>query len=415
MKNSVPPLSSYFLPQRKQHSTALNSNKTLVLRIIKDAGIISRKELSQYTKLTQASITNITHELLADGLIIENGMVDGKHGRRMVGLSIIPDRFCSIGIRITPQYLATGLFDINSVCIDVKKTYWDSFQDVHATLHELCQQITHYISLAVSKNLEPLAIAMSLLGNFRLTEKECIMLGEPGRYIDLRQSLSHEFHLPVFYESSANYGIYYIACQRCHNYLDQETVINLNVSYDVDLALMQNRTLYQGAVNIPGSFGGTKFVDRNGTLLTVWDAISAGEILRRAKELASSSPNSPLYQKENLTFHELLDAFYTGDSVALDVFSYMADSIGRILSQLIVTLHPHRIYIGDETPHNETFTRMVIDAVHAYLPQTNNFVPNIETLGLARKTQYDFTLMGGCMYATNKMFQNVEWLDSLHS
>ena len=90
------PLSSYFLPQKNQHSSALNSTKTLVLRIIKDAGVISRKELSQYSQLTQASITNITRELLAAGLICENGYVDGDSGRKMIGLSIVTDRFCTI-------------------------------------------------------------------------------------------------------------------------------------------------------------------------------------------------------------------------------------------------------------------------------------------------------------------------------
>ena len=184
------PLSSYFLPQKNQHSSALNSTKTLVLRIIKDAGVISRKELSQYSQLTQASITNITRELLAAGLICENGYVDGDSGRKMIGLSIVTDRFCTIGLRITPQYIAVGLYDINSVCIDVKKTYIDTFHDISLSLLELKKQIRHFIQLGEAKNLTPLAIAMSLLGNFRLTEKECIMLEGSGKYIYLLVKLS---------------------------------------------------------------------------------------------------------------------------------------------------------------------------------------------------------------------------------
>lgn len=407
------PLSSYFLPQKNQHSSALNSTKTLVLRIIKDAGVISRKELSQYSQLTQASITNITRELLAAGLICENGYVDGDSGRKMIGLSIVTDRFCTIGLRITPQYIAVGLYDINSVCIDVKKTYIDTFHDISLSLLELKKQIRHFIQLGEAKNLTPLAIAMSLLGNFRLTEKECIMLEGSGKYIDLSSTLKQDFQLPVYFNSTANFGIYWLSCQRSLNYLHNKTVIHIDVSYDIDIAIMQDRTILKNAIRIPGTFGNFLVTDCTGKQVTLQDSITTQALLNKAQKIVSHYPDSSLYGKEFLISRDLINAFYIADEVALNIFQYAADILGYAIVQLISLLHPHCIFIGDELPNSETFLYMLTDAVHTHLPHRNDYFPDIRMLPVERVTQKDNTIIGGCLYATNKILQNIEWVNSI--
>ncbi|WP_282923558.1 ROK family transcriptional regulator [Mediterraneibacter massiliensis] len=413
MEKQHSPLSSYFLPQKNQRSSALNNTKTLILRIIKDAGIISRKELSQYSQLTQASITNITRELLAAGLIYENGYVDGDSGRKMIGLSIVTDRFCTIGLRITPQYMAVGLYDINSVCLDVKKAYIDTFHDIYFSLLELKKQIRNFIQLGESKNLTPLAISMSLLGNFRLTEKECIMLESSGKYIDLSSTLKRDFHLPVYFDSAANYGIYWLSCQRNLNYLHNKTVININVSYNIDIAIMQDRTILKNAIRLPGAFGNTLVTDCNGKQVTLQDSITTQALLDKAKEIVVNYPDSSLYEKDVLISRDLINAFYIADEVALEIFQYAADILGYTIVQLISLLHPHCIFIGDELPSSETFLYMLTDAVHAHLPHRNDYFPNIRMLPVERVTQKDNTIIGGCLYATNKILQDIEWVNSI--
>ncbi len=415
MIEANPPLSSYCLPKMKSHSTALNSSKTLVLRVIKDSKVISRKTLADYTGLTQASITNITHDLLESGLIIENGLVEGSHGRRMVGLSIVPDRFFSIGLRITPQYFAVGIFDINSDCIEIQKVYWDTFLNVHRTLDELSRYVQQYIDYGTSKGLEPIAISMSLLGHFFLTSTECIIMEKQGNSLDLAEFLFKAFRLPVYYDSAANFGLYYISCSRAYNYLYNETVVHLNISYDVDLSIIENRSILRGNVCIPGSYGSTMVTDRDGTRLALWDAVSTSNILLKAKRLAQLHPDSLInrYDSEHLSFRNLLETFYEGDTVAAELFEYMADVIGSVLAQLIITLHPHRIFVGDEIPSNESFHHMVIEATRSHLPfsQSNHYFPQIERLYLARETKNDYTILGASKFATNKVLQSIDWLE----
>jgi predicted NBD/HSP70 family sugar kinase len=413
MNNINPPLSNYCLPNMHQHSSALNTSKTLVLRIIKDAGVISRKTLAYYTGLTQASITNITSELIESGLVIENGLVEGEHRRRMVGLSIIPDRFCTIGVRVTSQYLVTGIFDINSQCIDLKKTYWDSFADVTATFEELSKEIRSFLTRADQLQLMPIGFGLSLLGAFRLTRDTAIMTDIKGHSRDLQKYLSEEFALPVYTGSPSNCSLYYYACNRDFNYLCDETVVLLTLSYDIDFSVMVNRSAVTGSASFPGSYGATMITDCNGNSLSLWEAISTSNILLKAKRLADSNPDSLLNKyRDNLTFRNLLEIFYSGDPLVKDLFHYMADAIGYTLAQLIHAFHPHRIFIGDEIPISESFHHMVIEATRSHLPvsASSEDFPQIERLCILRETRNDPTLIGATLYATNKIIQDPEWI-----
>ena len=92
------------------------------------------------------------------------------------------------------------------------------------------------------------------------------MLEGSGKYIDLSSTLKQDFQLPVYFNSTANFGIYWLSCQRSLNYLHNKTVIHIDVSYDIDIAIMQDRTILKNAIRIPGAFGNFLVTDCTGTV-----------------------------------------------------------------------------------------------------------------------------------------------------
>ncbi|MCF7944560.1 MAG: winged helix-turn-helix transcriptional regulator, partial [Spirochaetia bacterium] len=75
-------------------------NQALVLKTIQQHEIISRKEISQITGLTQATITNITNFLIQNHLITETGKDENYNssGRKPILLSIQKDTYKIITI-----------------------------------------------------------------------------------------------------------------------------------------------------------------------------------------------------------------------------------------------------------------------------------------------------------------------------
>lgn len=411
------PLSSYSKLYIRPHSTALNSNKALVLRLIKDAGVLSRKDIAFHSGLTPASITALTNELLAKGLVHETGLVEGSHGRRMTGLSLVTNKYCTIAGRITTRYFALGLYDINSNCIDVKKTYFDVFDDIHATIDIIADNISAWLETAKAKGLEPLAICMGLMGNFRIMANEYTIIGNDGHYMDLKKYFEHKFSLVFFAENSNIFAFYNFACQQKYNYLMNQTVILVGITYSIDTSLMYNRTIVTGAANIPGSAGKTVlYANSAEDVQTLEDCISTQAVIRRTQNELKTAPRSSLKGLDTLTNRDIIKAFNEGDPVAVSVYSYVARVLGCYLTQLI-TLHcPHKILVVDEIPLSVTFERMLIDATRNQLPRNAAYFPEIIcSNALQRQTKNDPCIIGASMFITNKILQSTNWIDSLET
>lgn len=403
------------IPNINNTSTALTNNKTLILRIIKDAGAISRKDLAYHSGLTPASITSITKDLIQSGLVTESGIVEGNHGRRMSGLSLRTDRFCTIAGRITSKYYAFGIYDINSKCIEVKKQYIETFQNVSRTVQEISAAIRTNLARARELKLEPIGIAIGVTGNFRLSSNACFMMGEDGVIIDIQKYLEREFTLPLLFGNSSIYTAYRFLCRRDLNFLANESVALVSLSFSIDTTIIRNRQIHTGAVNVPGLAGKQLIIDPyTGQPSSLEDCISTQAMLNRAAREAEQNPESVLHGIEHLRSRDVFNAFNDFDPVAVSVIKYIADVLGVYLAELTLLLLPDRIILNDEIPISAEFAQMVRQAFARHLPVSLGYLPVIGGDKLAeRTTSIDPSIIGGSMFLTNKLLQSPKWLAHL--
>ena len=108
----------------KNASTMLQENRNLLLQLIRDRGSVSRKQLAEQSGLQQATVTIIIQELLEQGLIRENGMIDGGNGRRVKAFSMAEELYV-VSIRLTGVYIKLGLYDVG---IPVSYTHLDVYK-----------------------------------------------------------------------------------------------------------------------------------------------------------------------------------------------------------------------------------------------------------------------------------------------
>ena len=76
-------------------------NRAAVLLALHRYGGLSRKRLAAMLGLTPAAMTKIVAELIAEGLVYEEGsMPSGSAGRREITLRLKTDSLCTLGVSI---------------------------------------------------------------------------------------------------------------------------------------------------------------------------------------------------------------------------------------------------------------------------------------------------------------------------
>ncbi|GIF25445.1 putative NBD/HSP70 family sugar kinase [Actinoplanes tereljensis] len=97
---------------RRETPVAGPGSRALVVDVIRSATSISRVELAELTGLTQASISNIVRDLIADGVIHETGSVDSIRGKPRKLLEIRPANRFGIGFQVGPETVTCVAADL---------------------------------------------------------------------------------------------------------------------------------------------------------------------------------------------------------------------------------------------------------------------------------------------------------------
>src|SRR5262249_36585913 len=71
-----------------------------------------RNDLSRATGLSPASVSNVTRDLIDEGIVIEAGSVESDGGRPRVLLRINPDHGYVIGVDVGETRVRVELFDL---------------------------------------------------------------------------------------------------------------------------------------------------------------------------------------------------------------------------------------------------------------------------------------------------------------
>ncbi|ACZ86650.1 ROK family protein [Streptosporangium roseum] len=100
-------------PERRTVRDLRRGNRAVLLRTLYFEGPTSRHELSGLTGLSAASVSNVTGDLIADGIIVEAGLVESDGGRPRVLLRVDPEFGYAIGVDVGETHVRVELFDLD--------------------------------------------------------------------------------------------------------------------------------------------------------------------------------------------------------------------------------------------------------------------------------------------------------------
>jgi N-acetylglucosamine repressor len=189
-------------------------NRALVLRIIQQNEMISRKEISRLTGLTPAAITMITNALLGLDLILESGKDTrgGFSGRKQIFLSINREKHKIIAMNLGRSLVQGAVCDLAGNILHKSEQYVRLIQDNELVVDKLEEKVVRMIHDLIRKfdidagSLLGISIAAPgpLNAEMGIVRSERSTAPFDWRDVHLKESVQREFGVNVFVDNDAN-------------------------------------------------------------------------------------------------------------------------------------------------------------------------------------------------------------------
>ncbi len=325
-------------------------NRALVISLLRKKKAISRADLAKATGLKQATITNIIKDLLGYGLVIETGNIEGKKGRRSIGLTLNIDKYRVVSVRLARKNFTVGLFDIAGNQYELITESIEILSGPRYVLNRMCQCIIDIMKIGEVSNV--LGIGVAIPGPFFRSDGKIGVITEfPGwEDISIKEELASKFGLPTFVEHDANVGAlaeWWLGS----SFMDSGTMVYIAAGQGIGAGIINDGKLFTGAMGIAGEIGHMSiFLDgpkcecgNRGCLEHYCSTIALTKGIQRELD---KYPQSVLSQ--DCTLSQIFEVLESGDELAKKVFEKTARYLGMGLVNIIYAYNPHVIIIGDE-------------------------------------------------------------------
>ncbi|MEV4639892.1 ROK family protein [Actinoplanes sp. NPDC049548] len=129
------------VPEASTVTSLRHRNRSLVLRHIILARETTRAKLGRLCDLSPASVTKLVGELIAEGLVQENGSVASRGGRPIALIGPRPEAAYSVGADMGERGVAVELFDLTMNRVDREFRGGREQEDAETIAHDLSDAI----------------------------------------------------------------------------------------------------------------------------------------------------------------------------------------------------------------------------------------------------------------------------------
>lgn len=332
--------------QAKQH------NLQLVLRVIYDAGEISRADVARATGLTRTTISNAVSELIEDGLVAELGQAPSGGGKPPTLLHVVDDARQVIGVDLGHTILQGCVFDLRGRVIHHVRRPLGEMKSGTAVLELVYDLIEELVALA---NRPLLGIGIGSPGLMDAQEGVIFQAVNLGwQDLPLRERLEERFDLPVYLVNDSQ-----AAALAQYTFANDERDAGLVVMLagrGISAGIILNGQLYHGTMNTGASEIGHVRVIEGGELCTcghfgcLETVASERVIVRWARKVAQSNPFSSLSQyaetPEQVTLETVLAAFEARDPAVTPLIQEVGRYLGIAAANLVGILNVRRIVLA---------------------------------------------------------------------
>ncbi len=332
-------------------------NRSAVLALIGDAGPIARVEIARRLALSPATVTEVTRQLVEEGLVRVVDQAPSNGGRPPLLLGLVAEAAHALGVKIAPDHLAIVRVNLDGEILSRSDRSFDATDST--AIEDLAICLGQLVQGAEGQQRKLLGIGLGVPGivDAQRGIVEAPILG--WQHVALGPTLRDQLGLPVLIDNDVN--TLAVAERLYGRGREADHFLTVTIGRGVGLGIVVGGDLYRGARGGAGEFGHVTVVD-DGPLCTCGkrgclEALVADPALvRQAVESGLLEPDGSIADGiERL--RALADA---GDPAARAIYARAGAILGRAVAGLINVLSPKLVLVSGEGtsawPHlSETF------------------------------------------------------------
>ncbi|MCC6441824.1 MAG: ROK family protein [Armatimonadetes bacterium] len=342
------------------HKRMKNSNKAVILDLIRREGCSSRQEMIGQTSLSAGAVSMLVEELIADGWLVEEKTFPAPRqrtgsGRHRVPIKLNPGSAYIIGCEADSDRVEGILIDITE-----KKRGW--CERLAADVFDAGQVIEHLQSIILClldkapERDRVRGIAVSVPGYVDRDAGVGVQCSRvPGwRDIPVRRILEGRFGLPVEIDNTARMR----ALAETRYGLGQETrnLMYIHVGPGIGAGMIFGGRLFRGASGSGGEIG-HMIISPHGPVCSCGNrgclqaVASIPAIERKAREtlhrdILTRMADLSEGNASSLHFPQIVQAAREGDKVALTLVEEAAVALGLSVTNTVHLLNPEVVVLG---------------------------------------------------------------------
>lgn len=333
----------------KRTAEIRQANRQTIMRLLFLKGPMTRVELGKQSSLSLGTITNVTSELLRNGVLQETGMEESEGGRPRSILGISAQYGYLVGVDLGETHVQLELFDLGLKKFGVVRHNLTSGDNSPETyVNTIAEGLNELIISTQISHAQILGMGVGVPGVVEHNGQ--ISVSGPlwnWNSVSFLAMLENRIPIPIYIDNGAK------AMALAEHWFGagrgaQDLVVVL-LGTGVGAAIITKGDLYRGATNSAGEWGHTKIVldgrtCRCGSQGCIEAYAGAPGIIATLHELTNEQPYVIDDQFEDI--RALVEARQTGEPNATQTLYNTARYLGAGLANLVNLFNPECIVLG---------------------------------------------------------------------
>ncbi|MBN9245204.1 MAG: ROK family protein [Mesorhizobium sp.] len=335
-----------------RHDDLRRRNRAMVIAAVRRSDQPSRTEIAAITGLSHSTISTISSDLIAEGILTESrgGPAAPKRGRPQVAIRLAPGAVAVMTVVLSLNALSAALMDYRGALISEESRKLDTTRLTRAALVADCvEMVRRRLDTAARAGRHVLRIAFAVQGVTDAKARALLWSPiTPHSEIALADVLEQAFAVPVTVENDCNMMAEALRWRHPQRYRDNFVAVLL--SRGIGMGLVLNGELFSGTQSSGSEFG--HMIHRPGGALCrcgrrgcVEAYAGSYAIWRSARGIAETAPPADVDDAEMAA---LAAAARAGAGPERAAFAKAGEALGYALGSLFALIDPAPVAIvGD--------------------------------------------------------------------
>ena len=382
----------------KKQKTLKQTNRKVILNILRDSGEISIADLSKEVNLSKPTLMTIINYYLKNGLVINTGKGDSTEegGKKPNIYKFNEDGGYAIGMIISANKLTAVITNLKSKILYKTSVPLKTNEGFDSVLKKI---IDSYNYLTKNPEINKERITGLAIGAYGITNfAEGKVIFSPhfpswGRDLMLKEKIIELIpeNIPVMVDNHSRFQVF--AEKILGLAKDKDNIVAIQAGKGLVAGVIIENEIKRGNHSLIGEIG-HMIVDPEAREICACGGkgcfevmVSINRLLRMAKEKYKEYPDSTIFKENNpdaIDIYDIFDASNKGDKLALDLMNNAINWFGIGISNIILMYDPQIVIIqGIFTEAGEYFFENLREKIN-----------KISLFSIKRETEIKYSELG---------------------